>query len=77
MSQITPEQRQQILDCLKNRQKIQAIKIVREAMGSDLGEAKEFVESVQKTLATSELQPEANAAVQETFRLMFTVKSLS
>ena len=41
---------QQITDCLLAGQKIQAIKLYREATGEGLKEAKEFIESLTATL---------------------------
>ncbi len=50
MSELSEEQRQEILTSIKSGQKIQAIKLYREQTGQGLKEAKEFIEELTKQL---------------------------
>lgn len=50
MSDLNDEQRQQIMSALKLNRKIEAIKIYRDATGSGLKEAKEFIEALAERL---------------------------
>ena len=56
---MTSAQRREIIEALQNRQKIEAIKLYREATGRDLMEAKDFIESLQQSLTTGEV-PDAD-----------------
>lgn len=51
--------RQKIVEMLERGQKIDAIRIYREATGVGLAEAKSFVEGLERSLTTGELPPEA------------------
>ena len=53
---LSPEKKEAILNAIYSRQKIAAIKLVREAAGSGLAEAKEFVEKYTSDL--EKLHPE-------------------
>lgn len=57
--------RQKIVEMLERGQKIEAIKIYREATGIGLAEAKSFVEGLERSLATGELPPAAAATGEE------------
>ncbi|MBT5017664.1 ribosomal protein L7/L12 [bacterium] len=50
MSDLTDEQRQEILDSIRQGNKIQAIKIFRDVTGAGLKESKEFVEELTSQL---------------------------
>lgn len=50
MSDLTDEQRQEILDAIKQRKKIQAIKLYCEVTGARLKESKEFIEELTAQL---------------------------
>lgn len=54
---MTDEQRQKILEAIESNQKILAIKLYREATGSDLRDAKDFVEELTAKLTESETPP--------------------
>lgn len=50
MAELTDEQRQEILNAIKQRRKIEAIKLHREATGDGLKESKEFIEELTAQL---------------------------
>jgi len=61
MTDMTPQQRREIIAALQNGRKLEAIKLYREATGSDLMEAKTFIESLQQTLTTGRV-PDGDSA---------------
>lgn len=50
MAELTEDQRQEILDAIKQRRKIEAIKIYREATGVGLKESKDFIDELTAKL---------------------------
>ena len=57
--EIPPDKLNQILELLKKRQKIEAIKVYREVTGSSLKESKDAVEALERSAsdAPSEVDP--------------------
>lgn len=49
--------RQQVVELIERGQKIEAIKVYREATGQGLAEAKVFIEHLEESLRTGELPP--------------------
>jgi len=56
MTEMTSEQRREIIEALQTDRKIEAIKLYRNVTGSDLLGANTFIESLQQTLTTGEIR---------------------
>ncbi len=68
MDEMTPDQRSEIIAALESGKKIEAIKLYRNATGSDLADAKFFIETLQYALKTGtvpEVSSDAPAPVRE------------
>lgn len=75
MSDLNDHQREQILDALKAGNKIEAIKLYREATGLGLKESKDFIDGLLEKLMKE--QPELYAASSQGCAAVLALVSLS